>query len=568
MIQWHRADAVTAHVNANDGRRRLTHMNTLIFLSFSVVILVLPDIILNIVLYQDYKNLLFIASKAAQFVFAAGVAAVLLRSFYRAYALVGGLYLLSSLFEIVNVSLLNQYVSMDNLRALFSTTASESVEFISRFGVFLLLDVVVLLAFLLCLTNYKKLPFVFSRRLVHVIGAAGVIAIAVPVMWVFDSDQRFAGKNLAKHIVRQKLLKEHPVSVYYRTYEVGLYTAQYAKLIAGRSHHRFGATVGGTKPRLVVLVIGEGMRYSNWSVNGYGRPTSPRLSKLDNLISFRRHYSNANSTAASIPLILTQATPESVSVAYSEGSILSLYKEAGYHTAWISNQYIYYLDNKSEADAAYDLFEERRLDGAVLPVLDEVLTTRQADDKFIIVNLSGNHGDTPEAFLTTFEPNSGGRVTSIAPGNKALLVNDYDSKILYQDFVLSEIIKRLQRAETTALLLFTADHGVNLFDDKDNAALFGYGSSNPTQSELHVPLFLWVSDRYKEQNLGIVNALRANAASVSTNDNVFDTLADVSSIEYKGFDEHRSVASSAYRPDERVQVLVNGERVFRDVQAQ
>ncbi len=70
--------------------------------------------------------------------------------------------------------------------------------------------------------------------------------------------------------------------------------------------------------------------------------------------------------------------------------------------------------------------------------------------------------------------------------------------MLCQDYVLSEIVKMTERQNVSSVVMFTADHGCNLFDN--GKALFGYGSANPTEKETHVPMFISVSDKYIESN--------------------------------------------------------------------
>ncbi|HLO94905.1 MAG TPA: phosphoethanolamine transferase domain-containing protein, partial [Burkholderiaceae bacterium] len=58
------------------------------------------------------------------------------------------------------------------------------------------------------------------------------------------------------------------------------------------------------RPRLLLLMIGETARAANFSLNGYARPTNPRLATLD-VLSFHQASACGTSTAASLPCMFS-----------------------------------------------------------------------------------------------------------------------------------------------------------------------------------------------------------------------------------------------------------------------
>lgn len=146
--------------------------------------------------------------------------------------------------------------------------------------------------------------------------------------------------------------------------------------------------------------------------------------------------------------------------------------------------------------------------------------------------------------------------------NASIFINDYDNSIRLQDYVLSEVIKAINKQSLSSVLLFTADHGCNLFDH--GKVLFGYGSSNPTEKETHVPLFVWGSNKFINKNFKFAN-LNAHKNLLTTNNNVFYTLADLANIKYKSFMKNRSVADSSYfEPSTRFVFVNNGVMEFKE----
>src|ERR1700679_1291744 len=94
-----------------------------------------------------------------------------------------------------------------------------------------------------------------------------------------------------------------------------------------------------TAAEIYVVVVGETSRRANWSLFGYSRGTTPRLDAMrSDLIPFNRVTSNATNTILSVPLALTRAAPATRGVAHAEKSIITLLRQAGFATYWISNQ--------------------------------------------------------------------------------------------------------------------------------------------------------------------------------------------------------------------------------------
>jgi glucan phosphoethanolaminetransferase (alkaline phosphatase superfamily) len=103
--------------------------------------------------------------------------------------------------------------------------------------------------------------------------------------------------------------------------------------------HRVPAAARQDATEIYVVVLGETSRRVNWSLYGYPRATTPRLDAIkDDLIVFDRVSSNATNTILSVPLALTRATAATRGVARSERSIITLLRQAGFETFWISNQ--------------------------------------------------------------------------------------------------------------------------------------------------------------------------------------------------------------------------------------
>ena len=518
-----------------------------ILILISILILVVPDILIN-----SNQNILnfcsSLISKICELAFIGLVLLRLTRSYFMAYLILGIPYLISSIVEIGNIIILDHYITVDNIGALSNASHSEINEFYQGFWIYLFIPIIVVATYIFMLKKYKSINYNSKNKRIIVPLAILFFSISISISFykVLHSRIVYSDNNITNYTLKTSYLLQHPFNLYYRIYQFTKIRLRINKYKYQQDNFKFGILNPSdtTKPNLVIFIIGERMRYSNWSINGYNRATTPNLKKVTNLISFNKNYSNANNTYWSIPLIITQATPKTPNDAYSQKSIVSLFKEAGYETSWISSQYLFdIIDEKREPDHLYELYKNKHTDLDIIPLYDSVLNKKTSKNKFIIINMLGGHGEVPAQF-NVFKPNNNLKNYPITMQNAPIFINDYDNIVLLQDYVLSEIMKMTEKQNVSSVLLFTADHGCNLFDN--GRALFGYGSANPTEKETHVPMFVNMSKKYIENNHNKYNNLINHKNLLTTNNNIFYTLSDLANIKYKSFKPTQSISDSFF----------------------
>ena len=536
-------------------------LKALLFL-FSALVLLLPNILIA---EKDgfVTTCLTVLAKILEFWFLAFIVLRLTKSFFWTYLLLGAFYLLSSIIEISNIILLNHYITADNIVSLVDASKSEVKEFYNLFHIYLIIPLILIACFIGFLKYYRSVAYnlQMQKRLIPIAFICLACSISISLVNDFSSAKVYSGKDLIKYTFRGDYLEQHPFNLLNESYVFAKNSLRIRKYRSQHDHFKFNVLnlKDTTGPGLVVFIIGERMRYRNWSINGYQRETSPNLEKIKNLISFDRNYSNSNFTYGSIPFIITQATPNSPTIAYSQKTIVSLFKEAGYETSWISNQYLFdIVDDRKTPDHVYELYKQHHTDADVIPVFDSVLKCKSNKKRFIIINLLGGHGGVPSNF-NVFSPNDSKEDHSVTMKNAPIFINTYDNVILLQDYVISRIMELAEKNNTSSVVMFTADHGCNLFDN--GKALFGYGSANPTENETHVPLFISMSDKYIKSNMEKYKNLLAHKNNVTTNNDLFYTLADLSHIKYGSYVKEKSISDSAYlQPSSRF--VYAGGRVF------
>jgi len=307
---------------------------------------------------------------------------------------------------------------------------------------------------------------------------------------------------------------------------------------------------------IYVLVIGETARKHNFGIYGYTKNTSPNLDTISNLISYNDVLSNSNVTSLSIPFILSRAKPSNADLKLKEPPILSAFKESNFKTYWISNQQIgtgsifsLYTQLADKYINVSKSIDATGFDENVLPVLDEILKD-DYEKKFIIIHLVGSHYRYnyryPEAF-ESFKPTleKGLSIENFSNyKNKQEIINSYDNSILYTDFILSEIIQKLNKTNASSFMYFLSDHGENLFDTTDRKFLHGY--ETPSKYELEIPLFTWYSNGYKENYPVIIKHLMNNSNKKIMATNTFHTILDIANINLPDFKYKESFANKKF----------------------
>ena len=255
-------------------------------------------------------------------------------------------------------------------------------------------------------------------------------------------------------------------------------------------------------PEVYVIVIGETSRRLDWSLFGYPRATTPRLDAIKrNLILFDRVSSNATNTILSVPLALTRAVPADRELARSEKSIVTLLREAGFETFWISNQVrsdvLFNPISQIALEADHVSFPKDlpsggrgdSFDSNLLTRLNEALAGLPKNGKAVFfLHMEGSHFGYKERYPPGFDLFHGGKGSPRRlPAKQMELVDEYDNSIYFTDYNLRGIIDRLTLCRCRAGMIFFSDHGERLFDDGLADGDFGHGFPTVSRQEIDIP---------------------------------------------------------------------------------
>ena len=316
--------------------------------------------------------------------------------------------------------------------------------------------------------------------------------------------------------------------------------------------------------RTIVLVIGESARKYNFQLYGYDRENNPNLSSIDNVIVFPNVYTNANFTQTSFPQIVTSVTPSTYSKRFDELGIVSAFKDAGYHTYWITNQpyypnslyYMYSIQSDYYKDVS-TTFEMKSYDTKTLPFVKDIIRD-EYKKRLIVIHTIGSHYRYnlryPKEY-SKYLPQLDGSISisGNSPDHRKKYINSFDNSILFTDYFLSEIIKQLSSIKEESLLLYLSDHGENLYDDDKN--LFLHGTATPSKYELEIPFILWYSDNFDSTKVAV---LQNNIDKKFSSEVVFNTLTSIGGFKTKFYDAKLDILSDSLRSGDRVFLKADG----------
>lgn len=472
------------------------------------------------------------------------------------------------------VLLINSQVNSEMLGLVLDTNYHEAVELLG--WRLILIPFLMILFFIIFIKLSRKLPQRINIRHGFIIS---IVSFSIFLLVPFS---RTTSMKYYSRILENTFKTYYPFRIgdalSYLSHELKNVDV-YNKTVKNFSFNAFRKADDSSR-KIHLLLIGETARYDHWSINGYSRETSPRLEQEKNLITFSDAVSGGTMTIISVPLIITRADALHYDIHKKERSILEAYKETGYKTFWVSNQSKFGLTGNigmHYGDADTTIFNgwgsnetnfEGNTDSTLIPMVKNAINSAGQKDVFMVVHMIGSHWRYllryPLSF-SKFLPVSNRNRMMMGYPSKDIMINEYDNSILYSDYIISSIINLLKEYNAESTLTFVSDHGENLGDNVQTPLYFhGY---EPTYYTARVPLFFWASDAYIDSHKDQYKTMRENKdRPVSSADNLFYTILDMSDIGFKGSDSTKSIGSPYFRNSDQKIYGENGRIVaFKDL---
>lgn len=310
------------------------------------------------------------------------------------------------------------------------------------------------------------------------------------------------------------------------------------------------------QPATLVLVIGESTNRQRMSLYGYPRKTTPELDKLkDQLAVFDNVITPRPYTIEALQQVLTFADEQNPDLYLSTPSLVSVMKQAGYKTFWITNQQtmtkrntmlttfseqadeqVYLNNNRNQNSAQYD--------GDVIEPFNKALTD-PAERKLIVVHLLGTHMSYQYRYPPTFDKFKDRQgVPAGVRDDQVPTYNSYDNAVLYNDFVVSSLIKDYAKTDPNGFLLYLSDHGEDVFDSAGHGTL-GRNENKPTAPMYTIPFMAWASPKWKENHDW---NFAGDLSRPYSSSQLIHTWADLAGLSSDELDRSKSLVSDSFVP--------------------
>ena len=306
----------------------------------------------------------------------------------------------------------------------------------------------------------------------------------------------------------------------------------------------------------LVLVIGETSRADNWQLYGYSRKTNPLLTQTKGLTVFTDYMSQSNTTHKSVPILLSLAEADNYDILYHTKGIMQAFREAGYHTVYLSNQqrnhsFIDFLGEQAD-DCLFlrDSHPDNAYDTDLLVPLAQKLARQKGKRTFIVLHTYGSHFSYADRYPDDMREFLSDQYDGAKRQYRPQLINAYDNSICQTDLLLRRIIEQLTAHGGSAAMVYTSDHGEDIFDDARH--LFLHASPFPSFWQLHVPLIVWTSPTYRQRHGAITSALDANRHKAAESNSVFHTLLTMGGVTTSYRNDSLSLASPTYTSHRRL----------------
>lgn len=265
------------------------------------------------------------------------------------------------------------------------------------------------------------------------------------------------------------------------------------------------------RPANMILIIGESFSRSHSSLYGYNMPTNPRLGALKDstmLFTFDSIEASDGRTSKALQLMLGLCTRIDLlnedKKWYEYTTLIEVMHESGYDSYWYSNQERTGMYNAAgrvlaqscnhvsfSSNKGYSIFDEALVDSSYQ-------TVHQMDSGyyFVIYHLMGSHFDYSSRYPKKFEFFSENDYTNREKDQRKIVAT-YDNSILYNDYVVEQIINLFRHKE--AVIVYLPDHGQDMFESSPD--YFMHGKHNDPVSwswGLRIPFMVYASPLYQK----------------------------------------------------------------------
>jgi lipid A ethanolaminephosphotransferase len=358
-----------------------------------------------------------------------------------------------------------------------------------------------------------------------------VVSAALVVGLLFTNYKAYSSALRGNRELMASVQPLGPINGAYRYARMMLKSTQIVVQPTGRDAKPGPYLAKAAKPVLMVIVAGETGRAQNWSLGGYSRETNPELKARD-IVYYPNATSCGTATATSLPCMFSPLTRADYSYEGGLGNenLLDVLAHAGFAVEWWDNN----TGDKNIADRVTSRFMKPEdgpefcfpecIDGVFLKDLQQRADTI-TQNTAIVLHQIGSHGPSywqryPQD-REIFAPAC--KTPELTKCSSEEIVNAYDNTIAYTDHFLAQVIDLLDASDRVIpAMYYVSDHGESL--GEGGLYLHGTPYFMAPEVQTHVPMVLWLSQRFRD-GLGVdAGCLKAGAGQPVSHDNMFSTV--------------------------------------------
>lgn len=332
----------------------------------------------------------------------------------------------------------------------------------------------------------------------------------------------------------------------------------YAKeTLAKKDTHNISNVQASNTQQTYVVIIGESTSKWHMQLYGYARETNPLLSEIkEELVVFDSVITPNVHTIIALDKILTLSDFKEPNKKIN-ASIVQLANKAGFDTFWISNQKPVGLHESvatiigsaakhksfiSTEEAKYDIYDE-----ALFPYLEKALNAT-SKKKIIFLHLIGTHSRYNRRYPSTFNVFKDETATAYKHEKSKKLINEYDNAVLYNDFIVREVIEAVRKRNENSYVVYFSDHGDEVYDTMD---FVGHNEYRGTRPMFEIPFIAWFSDKYKTANPSVFTIENLRSRPYNLEDFIH-SFSEISTISFDSFNAEKSIFNVDFKRKKRI----------------
>ena len=267
----------------------------------------------------------------------------------------------------------------------------------------------------------------------------------------------------------------------------------------------------------IVLIIGESFGRHHSQQYGYFMNTTPlqvALEKSRKLTKFTDVVTCWNLTSFVFKNMLSTHVVGEKGEWCDYPLFPEVFRKAGYHVTFITNQFLpkakeavydfsggFFLNNPKLSAAQFDSRNTRlhEFDEDLLKDYDD-LKGQNGDNNLIIFHLLGQHVQYRQRSPKDRKHFKGDDYKEMKPNLNARerqILADYDNAILYNDSVVTEIVKKFENED--AIVIYVPDHGEECYEGDMHFFCRMHSAkvdARLAHAEFDIPMWIWCSRKY------------------------------------------------------------------------